>query len=577
MFYVSVNSNQFQSARQLYPLRSYKDVQIFKYQIPEEITQAVWRLNGSIGESYTSTFTSNLKHAYTYYKTLTKPTSIFPRSCQSLDMSFHLRWGSIPLLQINNASIPNDFHFDSSHQYEIRLKSDSNVVTFELNNPLPGNWYGLAYLNKVEDHISQKGLYNDCQHKLTSSLSFAKSNPNDQVIVISSVDSLVQNISRTKNYKFYASADIYSAKISIVKCASLPILKSNSCPIVIYSRGMSLASSQNYDLAMNCSQTYNQQNDCVLDDIYLIANQWNYIQIVPFEDEQTNNGNEAVEFVLQLSFERVSFGMCNSQSIDKPRAERIHFFSPDTIQSSFVRRKRYQMAMNNKSSHSLVNQETSSSSLQTAIDHYPNIDFCIDFIKLTRYETPGAFDFKYLHNDATQMNDSQRFSIFFDISNDRITLLQFDVVPHSDIGGSIAIDFAISPFLNTTQNNITVMLCLTSNQLNFFRNCEVEIRLNTSDRNFVEGSSLKSIIIPFPRPGLWFILLKTECYYYEYEENENEFEVVQMACEYNKTSVLIDVTSSSCLQGKCNGKHGKCFQFFNGGILFSSCLCRAGQ
>jgi hypothetical protein len=95
----------------------------------------------------------------------------------------------------------------------------------------------------------------------------------------------------------------------------------------------------------------------------------------------------------------------------------------------------------------------------------------------------------------------------------------------------------------------------------------------TSSTEFIDGTSLKSIHIPYPRPGNWYISLKVECYLYELEANEEEN--ITMPCDLNKTSVLLDITSAPCLHSKCYNR-GKCLQYLNGGILFSSCSCRAG-
>ena len=57
------DTTQILVARQLYPLTSYKDVQLFRYNVPEESTYAQWTLwsNGT-------------------------------RNCDPVQIKFHLRW-----------------------------------------------------------------------------------------------------------------------------------------------------------------------------------------------------------------------------------------------------------------------------------------------------------------------------------------------------------------------------------------------------------------------------------------------------------------------------------------------------
>ena len=47
------------------------------------------------------------------------------------------------------------------------------------------------------------------------------------------------------------------------------------------------------------------------------------------------------------------------------------------------------------------------------------------------------------------------------------------------------------------------------------------------------------------------------------------------ACARNSTPVLFAVYSKMCVMGGC-GKYGRCYQFFSGGNMFSTCQCFAG-
>ena len=47
------------------------------------------------------------------------------------------------------------------------------------------------------------------------------------------------------------------------------------------------------------------------------------------------------------------------------------------------------------------------------------------------------------------------------------------------------------------------------------------------------------------------------------------------ACSRNTTPVVFSLYSEMCVMGGC-GKYGRCYQFFSGGNMFSTCQCFAG-
>lgn len=46
-------------------------------------------------------------------------------------------------------------------------------------------------------------------------------------------------------------------------------------------------------------------------------------------------------------------------------------------------------------------------------------------------------------------------------------------------------------------------------------------------------------------------------------------------CTRNSTPIQFRIASDMCVQGSC-GKYGRCYQFFSGGNMFSTCTCFAG-
>lgn len=531
-----MNSNQYESSRQLHPLRSYREVQLFHYVVPPEVSEAKWRFNAS--NFYGSYLKSSLEPYSSHMQ------SIGVRSCGAQNLTVHLRRGSVPIININNASLPENLMTNDSQQYMIELKSDSSLVLFNITNPLPGDWYGLAFLDKGDDRISQKGLQIECQHKLTSSLSFKRFNqlwPNSAITVLTTTSSLVQNITHSSYYKFFMNSNCFSAKLVVSQCAQRTDPTEPLCPISLYSRALALPSHRINDLSINCSKPEVNRKECVLQMESLPTDSWNYLRIEPEFGYEANDENNSVAFELQLIIDQ-NIHCLNVASLGQTETS----WEPSVIT--------YSSPESANKTHSYIIDSSR-----------PNI------IGLTRYDTQNSLEFKYSHVDATELKPNQNISVFFDIPNDRTTLLQFGISPQSDIGGTLSIDFAISPFTNTSAQNYSTTLCLQSGRIGFFPDCLKEVKVNSSSPEFAQGSGIRTILMPYPRPGNWFITLQVECYLYYPEVDDEEYQ----RCETNVTSILLDIASAPCLHSKCANR-GKCVQYLNGGVLFSSCSCKAG-
>ncbi|GIY37328.1 uncharacterized protein CEXT_185461 [Caerostris extrusa] len=147
LFNREVNSDsldtQILEARQLFPFRSYKDVQLFHYTIPAQVTFATfqYKANGSF-------------------------------HCPSKTIAVYLQYGSYPVMSIQNSSYPDFFAVNRLFLHEITLQSDFVPVAINISNPLPGNWYAAAFLIENSDRIAQKGLYTPCLSWLSSSMKY---------------------------------------------------------------------------------------------------------------------------------------------------------------------------------------------------------------------------------------------------------------------------------------------------------------------------------------------------------------------------------------------------------------------
>ncbi|XP_054161604.1 post-GPI attachment to proteins factor 6-like [Oppia nitens] len=537
--------NQFEASRQLYPLKSYREVQIYHFVIPNEVLEAKWRFNASTSDA--STYKSPLK----VYSSQLKVLNL--HSCEPMDLTVHIRYGSLPIININNATLPENLMTNDTQQYKIEWKSDSTLNEFNITNPLPGHWFALSYINTKDDRISQKGLEVECQHKLTTSLSFKIFShlfPNNEIKVLTTTNSLIQTTNVTNFYKFYLKANCFSAKLVISECAQvLPNTNRSAtlCPFSLYVRSMAMPSHKDNDYLVDCLQSHNSGDNCLIEMHSLASDSWIYVWI----DSSNVDTNQQILFKIQLFIDQnTNCFLMNNQLQTNP-----------TLLSDII---------------TYSSRPTSDNKTTDMFINPPNIDKKYKYISLTRYDTTNSLEFKYSHVDATNLFSNQSVSLFMDIPTDNRSVFEFAIIPLADIGGTLAIDIAISPYINITYQNYSMTACLqygriggiARNGLTDWKECFRTMKVNTSSPQFSAGKGIDTVLIPFPKPGNWFLTLEIQCYL-------NEEYGVEIDCSDNKTSILLDITSTPCLNSKCSNR-GKCYQYFSGGVLFSSCVCKGG-
>ncbi|KAI1280778.1 Transmembrane protein 8B [Halotydeus destructor] len=135
----------------------------------------------------------------------------------------------------------------------------------------------------------------------------------------------------------------------------------------------------------------------------------------------------------------------------------------------------------------------------------------------------------------------------------------------------LTLELGVSPLTNITYHNISVLLCLNYGQTPLdVHVCDRQLQVNTST---VEAH-FNSLFVPYPRSGLWFISLRSSCYFHDRTLGLAPETIHPVPCEFNTTSVILNVKSSAC-QTTCS-KNGKCNQFVTGGLIFSTCTCKPG-
>uniref|UniRef100_A0A6A7G2I8 Transmembrane protein 8B n=1 Tax=Hirondellea gigas TaxID=1518452 RepID=A0A6A7G2I8_9CRUS len=208
---------------------------------------------------------------------------------------------------------------------------------------------------------------------------------------------------------------------------------------------------------------------------------------------------------------------------------------------------------------------------------------------LVRKTFSGNFVFEY----DLSPNSNGSVPLLVNISTATPTLLAFALTPFMDLGGTLSVELALYPFLNTSVHQYRLSGCLSSGLRTTPRHdrpCKhgYTMHLNTSSGS---GSSLDNVaaavLIPYPDPGPWYLSIAAACYRHvnttDTSNNNNsssnatvsEQVVEEVSCNVLEVTAIFSVSSASCIHGKC-GKYGSCYQLIYDGYIFSTCVCDAG-
>ncbi|XP_035215103.1 post-GPI attachment to proteins factor 6-like, partial [Stegodyphus dumicola] len=469
-------------ARQLYPFRGYKDVQMFHYIVPPEVAFASfqYKANGSF-------------------------------QCPPKRIAVYLQYGSFPVMTLQNASYPDFFSVRRMHLHNVTLMSDMVPLTVNVSNPLPGNWYAAAFLLENTERIAQKGLFKSCLSWLSSTL---KLNIVTNVISLLQNEKLKQNISGSQIYRFFALKNSWITSIELKNC-----LSSGRCSVMMMFRRLGMPTfTAESDSFIACNDT----SPCILKVIPAVSH-WNYIYI-------QNKEGEPLQFDLVIHTQE-----CQDSSSLNDISEAVEVESDGLTYFD-------------------TKYETNFTSENSS---------CWPRIPLIRISLPTNLAYEY--NLPPDKDDS--YPVILNVSNTQYTLTDFEVLPIVDIGGTLVIELAVSPFMNLSHYNVSVSGCLSYGVRPSSEdvNCSSGISLNVNTSSW--DNRFATRFVPYPEAGTWYFRLNTKCYIMN-DTNDS------IACDLPKTPVFLRIRSTPCVLGHC-GNYGTCYQYVSGGLIFSTCNCIA--
>nr|CAD7204560.1 unnamed protein product [Timema douglasi] len=138
-------------AREISEYRSFRDVTILHFNLPDKVKLATWKFNAT-------------EHLIS--------SSIVSR-CRKRGVSLYLKYGSYPVVNPDNSSFPENYYNVRVPIYNVTFRSDSVEKTVNIVNPMPGDWFAvtfLSYTDPNDDQILQQGISPNCAALLQSSV-----------------------------------------------------------------------------------------------------------------------------------------------------------------------------------------------------------------------------------------------------------------------------------------------------------------------------------------------------------------------------------------------------------------------
>ncbi|XP_034251935.1 transmembrane protein 8B [Thrips palmi] len=503
--------------RQVFEYRAYKDVQIFHYDIPEQVSKATWNFSAL-------------------------PTNL--NRCDVRDVSVYLKYGSYPVINPDGAEYPSHFRIHQSPIYDTIFISDGSHHTITVTSPTPGDWYAVAFLPITRARITQKGLFPNCTIWFESSLSATIIS--DVIVVFPEVQAhqeiqLYQEIENaSQTYKFYVPADTWAVQVNVSRCSAHGVPKDGKsdagCPLVVMSSGRSLPNPDHPGTATtNCSN--NGPVATCQQEWVPWEEQWHYLTIAA--------PNHHVGFTLKVLFQSCA------PEYPLPRYLLVNDLDTRHICSSINKTSKLRVIFRNTNN-------------QSRIPPPPN---CFARIPLMRKTYGGNFLFEF--DQLPFENGSSPLKAY--VSTLSPTLMSFEIRPSHDIGGTLNFEVGLDPFLNTSYHNVSLVACLTHGVRSEVLpdRCTVGASLHV---NSSSSLTVSRVSIPYPEPGLWYITMQAFCYLSDPLLNHAQ---IYIDCPSNKTAVYFGLASGSCVFGSC-GRYGRCHQYISSGFIFSTCVCSVG-
>ncbi|XP_065350573.1 post-GPI attachment to proteins factor 6 [Cloeon dipterum] len=493
---IRITSQQWQG-RQIYEFRGYHDVEVFYFRVPDQTVLANW--------SFTARELSD---------------------CEPRNVSIYLKHGSFPVVNPNNATFPNDFRTqdEAGKVKGLSILSDGAKNSLQVEQPLPGDWFLIAFLTFENTRIEQKGIAKYCSTSFTTNLDVTWTN--ETILLIPEVQNyqdiqIHQSIEQDQQiyYKFFVPVETHWATINIKNCE-------NNCPIQVYWRARALPLIDEAE-GLNCTGNISTCSTGFLP----LEGEWHYLTIAA--EANTTYSLKIIYHTCAQEYPVTKYFLTNDLDTGK-------------VCSSVSEVSRFRMLFRGSKQH-----------FEKA-----EAEVCWDRVGLFRRSMSASFAYEF----DLLPDENGTSPLKLEVATGQPTILSFYVNPKQDIGGNMWLDVGMDPKMKTTGYNVTFIVCF-SHMERFKPNFD-HPKCDPDDFYLLEINATKRYaraVIPYPEPGTWNVVIQPFCH-----ENKSK-----ITCPNETLPFFFSIISSACVYGSC-GPLGRCSISRTAGYSLSTCICSAG-
>ncbi|XP_011646834.1 post-GPI attachment to proteins factor 6-like [Pogonomyrmex barbatus] len=187
---------------------------------------------------------------------------------------------------------------------------------------------------------------------------------------------------------------------------------------------------------------------------------------------------------------------------------------------------------------------------------------CVPRYQLARVKHTKTFSTVYLLQDKESLNSRLTLTDIIPM------MMQFNILPLIDIGGTLDINLHLEVQKLLLIQTILVTMCIQRGRIPKLENrhsCQNgSLSINLSSLNKRNAS----LLIAYPQPDTWYILILATCY------NNNK----PAHCQVEEISMLFDIRTKKCMfsdQSPC-GNYGTCQEIQKDVIHYATCNCFKG-
>ncbi|XP_014213234.1 post-GPI attachment to proteins factor 6-like [Copidosoma floridanum] len=517
------------------PLRSFKsyeDVVMFHYSVPKQVTRATWQFTA---------FSDNV-------------------DCPQRKVNILLKWGSYPVISVNNASYPPHVYVDRDSTIRtttVTSFKSNDVVLVPVNSPEPGDWFVGAYLDQWDERIHQKGLVTECRYNLGSVALWSETHGIENIPL--GYQKTIVTSKTISYYKFYIPMDTWNFKADISGC-NVTVKQSPNFrgPCIknlnLKGRAMPHHSEHTENTSLTSADTYTFWESSPFQD------EWYYLMVV---------SSSAIKFDI-----KVTVALCPIKTVEEVFASRYMNVPvrPRALDEFYLKDLKEKTLTRNSSNSSVKqsqiwNNRTISGSYKRTQSTNIDDDFtdsCITRHQLVRVKYSQLFSGDYLFWGRDWLTS------WLTLNDKNPVVVQFHVLPLVDIGGTLDINVELDVDEVQIKQQINVTVCISRGRLPKLKDGHMScIDNHMTMKVSSSGPNSTNIMIPYPQPDVYYIAFTSTCYVNGKTVN----------CKVEEILLSLNVKLRACVfrgTDSC-GEFGVCEEIHKDLLYFSACKCFGGH